>query len=162
LSLLASIASMPGDLLAGPPPAAPPPAGKSKVLPGYVDQSDGKGGFVAPKAPPPPAPRASAAAPAAPLLPPAPHKFSYVPPVVPPDKKAGHCGIIDTGAGSQVAMDCLDADYDKIDGASQGLVDDDEIGAEPLPDRVNHLEDHTEGPVLNQGGALACTAFSLT
>jgi hypothetical protein len=74
------------------------------------------------------------------------------------------CGTVHVAEG-EVPLDCLDPAATQIGDAAQVIVPSTTLNAgksAPLPERVDHRLDGTEGATRNQGAAGSCTAFSLT
>ena len=76
------------------------------------------------------------------------------------------CGYVQVGA-NQIPVDCASPGYGNILSAARPLLPDNvfrlspaHAGAAALPAAVDHREEGTEGPVRNQGGVGACSAFS--
>jgi hypothetical protein len=140
--------------------AAPPPQPRARFRPrhpDHVDQTDSNGGFVPARRPPAPA-GVPVGRPEVEIVAPPPSDDLAL-----PAKVNGACGSV-TVAGSTFMLDCMDDAYGKVDGASTPLIERDEMlmgAARVLPSEVDHRQDHTEGPVMSQGGTLACTSFSL-
>ena len=71
------------------------------------------------------------------------------------------CGEIKIGRKT-IKLDCFDEAYGTIAGASKPAISyGDMMGGAPLPDVVDHRGEGREGPMLDQGQTLSCTAFSL-
>ena len=141
---------------ADPPPAADD--GYKPLHPGYVNQRDGKGGFISALTAPLPVP----------TPPVKPTVFDSVPEettAVAPKPENGHCGELDLGGGDKVELDCITDDYSLVTGAARPTASVDEMpsfhGTRKLPSVVDHRKDGTEGPMMSQGKTGACTAFSL-
>ncbi len=147
--------------------AGPAPSASAKRLaddgyrpahPGHVKQRDAKGGFMIPRSAP--APRHS------PVF--ATTVFDGVPADVkldPLKSENGHCGELDLGGGQKVVLDCLTDDYGMVPGAARSVLNGDDLALlrrhGKLPPTVDHRKDGTEGEILDQGGSLTCTSFSL-
>lgn len=85
------------------------------------------------------------------------------PKVVAKKDPRGTCGEINVG-GQTYKLDCDDDDYGMVKGASEAVMDEDEIGgAAPveLPKVVDFRAKKLTGPIIDQGHSLSCTAVSL-
>lgn len=75
----------------------------------------------------------------------------------------GTCGEI-TVNGQTYKLDCDDDDYGMVKGASEAVVDEDDIGGGApveLPKVVDFRAKKLTGPIIDQGHSLSCTAVSL-
>jgi Papain family cysteine protease len=148
--LLAALPPLPA------PPSASaivlPPLPTSWTLPGLPTALPAIRGWPPPATPPQPKPTQPPVAGAAPTA-------------APPGFKS--CGLARVG-NEAFPIDCVSPTYALIASASSYLIPRQAfaagpgyVGAEPLPQMVDHRTDGTEGPIRDQGRVGACTGFSL-